>query len=313
MPESKSVVDPITSTLTDEGLDEAWLERWLQENPTRLGLGPRVRIVRAQIIRPAGATTGRLDLQAVDESIEDRVYDIELMRGELDADHGFRALDYWAREQRADDQDREHRPVIVAERVRGSRYWVLLEALAEKLGLLALEVRCLRVGDSPVIWLEPVLIPEDLRPDGQGGIGAAKAALTETDWRAKTTEEFQQFVTTLRSRFQEWGLRHEVNWSVKSYIGLWKGSRCWCPIWPRKEAAGRLYLPAPPTWGEGDSDSVPSGFELRRAELAKLGIELAWTWRYNAGANPVGVTLTVKDLDRPEVRTLLEETWKALP
>ena len=147
-----NVVDPQPSTLAAEGLDEAWLERWLQENPARLGLGSKVRIVRAQLVRPAGSTTGRLDLQAVDEAIEDRVYDIELMRGELDADHGFRALDYWAREQHKDDQEREHRPVIVAERIRGSRYWVLLETLAERLNLVALEVRCFRIGDSRTVW-----------------------------------------------------------------------------------------------------------------------------------------------------------------
>ena len=72
------------------------------------------------------------------------------MRGELDADHGFRALDYWAREQRNDESDREHRPVIVAERIRGTRHWTLLETLAEKLGLVALEIRCINVEGKPV-------------------------------------------------------------------------------------------------------------------------------------------------------------------
>jgi len=32
-----------------------------------------------------------------------------------------------------------HRPVIVAERIRGTRYWTLLEALAERVGLVAIE------------------------------------------------------------------------------------------------------------------------------------------------------------------------------
>jgi hypothetical protein len=272
-----------------------------------------VRIVRAQLVRPAGSSSGRLDLQAVDEAIEDRVADIELMRGELDADHGFRSLDYWAREQRSDDQDREHRPVIVAERIRGSRYWVLLETLAEKLGLVALEVRCMRVAGNATVWLEPVLLPEDLRTDGKGEVTAARSALTEVDWRAKTTEDFQQFVDGLRRRLTEMKLRFEVDWSAKSYIGLWKGSRCWCPIWPRKEAAGRIYLPAPASWGKGDADNVPAGFEAKRAELAGEGVEVVWAWRYNAGANPLGVTLGTKDLDAPSVRALLEETWRALP
>ncbi len=115
------VLDRELATLESLGLDEAWLENWIQENPKRLGLGSRLRVLKSQLHRPANSGGGRLDLQLVDDDIEDRVYDVELQRGELDASHGFRALDYWAREQKADENDRTHFPVIVAEKIRGSR------------------------------------------------------------------------------------------------------------------------------------------------------------------------------------------------
>ncbi len=307
-----TVLDPIPRTLADLGLDEAWLEKWLQADAKRLGLGPDVRIVKAQVNRPAGGSGGRLDLQAVDEAIEDRVYDIELMRGELDADHGFRALDYWAREQAADEQDREHLPVIVAERVKHSRYWTLLQALADKLALVALEVRCFEVDGKPAVWLENVLVPEGMRQDRGGGITPQPANLTEDDWRAKTTKEFGSFLDQFRSALTSWGLKHTTVWSAKSYVGLWRGSRCWCPIWPRKDAAGRIYLPAPLSWGDVSEADPSAGFEEARVALAAEGIKLAWAWRYNAGSNPLALTVEHEHLNREPVRKLLEETWKAL-
>ncbi len=312
MENSKIVSEPVVATLADLGIDEAWLEKWFQDSPRRLGLGPSIRIVRSQLSRPSGSGRPRLDLQAVDETVEDRVYDIELMRGELDADHGFRALDYWAREQRNDDTDREHRPVIVAERIRGTRYWTLLETLAEKLGMVALEVRCVTVDAKPVVWLEPVIIPEDLQPDRTGELRFARGNLTEDDWRAKTTEEFQAFLREFISRLLEWGLSHVVVWSAKSYIGLWKGSRCWCPIWPRKDAQGRIYLPLPVGWDDGSEDAAPKQFEPIRNELQKLGVSLVWAWTYNAGSNPLALTLRTEHLNQPAVRALLENSWKAL-
>jgi len=40
----------------------------------------------------------RLDVLGYDGAL-DTYYEIEIMLGECDADHGFRALDYWARDQ----------------------------------------------------------------------------------------------------------------------------------------------------------------------------------------------------------------------
>lgn len=308
-----TVIEPTRRTLSELGLDEAWLEGWLQQDPRRLGLGAAVRIVRAQLSRPAGSSSrGRLDLQAVDDTIEDRVYDIELMRGELDADHGFRALDYWARERRADDQDRDHLPVIVAERVKGTRYWTLLETLAEHMSLIVLEVRSMEVDGRSAVWLEQVLVPEDLQPGEAGDLKRARGNLTEEEWRARTTADFWTFLDSVRTRFAEWGLTHTPVWSAKSYVGLWKGSRCWCPIWPRKQAAGRIYLPAPKSWGEVAEGELSTAFDAAKAELAKEGVELVWSWSYNAGFNPLALTLEAQHLESPTVRRFLEETWRAL-
>lgn len=307
------VLDRVPTSLVDLGLDEAWLEQWIRDSPRRLGLGNNIRVVRSQLHRPSGTGAGRLDLQVIDNDLEDRVYDVELMRGALDADHGFRALAYWANEQRADDQEREHWPVIVAEQVRSSRYWVLLETLASRIKLIALEVRSALVEDKPVVWVEPVLLPEELLPDNEGGVAPAPSSLTKDAWLGRTTDEFQRFFEKLTTRLDDWGLAYSTVWSAKSYIGLWKNARCWCPIWPRKDGAGRIYLPTPEGWGDGSDAGPPPEFATAAAGFEKIGAELVWTWRYNMGSNPIGVTLEEKHLDAPAVRTLLEGSWKGLP
>lgn len=309
----REVADVTHTTLASLGLDECWLETWLQKDPKRLGLGASVRIVRAQMNQPGGKGPGRLDLQAVDEALENRVYDIELMRGMLDADHGFRTLDYWAREQKNEEDDREHRPVVVAEQLRASRYWTLLELLADRLGLIGLEVRCMQVQDKAVVWLEPVLLPADMRAAGNGeGATAVTGALTETDWKARTTREFQGFVHALRQRAKDWGLTHKVVWSAKSYIGLWKNSRCWCPIWPRKDAAGRVYLPVPGGWTPAVEGQAPPEFAALQADLSATGIAAVWAWTYNMGSNPIAVTIRADQLDDTKVRALFEASWKGM-
>jgi len=304
------VLSPVSTTLAEQGLDERWLENWLQQDPSRLGLGSTVRIVRAQVNQHRSG--GRLDLQAVDDAIENRVYDIELMRGELDADHGFRVLDYWAREQHEDEDDRDHRPVIVAEKLRSSRYRLLLDLLAQRLGLIGIEVRCMVVGERRIVFLDPVVLPPDLQDDSSGSVRPPTSGLSEDDWKAKTTKEFFSFVGTFRESARSAGMKHRVVWSAKSYIGLWRGSRCWCPIWPRKDASARVYLPCPTDWSPGSGTAAPEEFETTRAALSSAGIEAVWAWSYNQGANPIALTIRLEHLSKPVFTELLQKSWQAM-
>jgi hypothetical protein len=48
----------------------------------------------------------------------DTYYEIEVMLGECDADHGFRTLDYWARE-RLKNPNARHIAVLIAEDLSG--------------------------------------------------------------------------------------------------------------------------------------------------------------------------------------------------
>jgi hypothetical protein len=110
-----------------------------------------------------------------------------------------------------------------------------------------------------------------------------------------------------------------IDYSGKSYVGLWKGRRCWCPMWPRQEGV-HVYLPDGGTaQPAGDGASEPGGkdrpsarFAQVKAALAPLGIDASWAWTYNSGANPVAFALRPQDLDKPAVREVLRQAYSSV-
>src|SRR5438309_1752650 len=117
-------------TLKAVGRDEYWLQDWIVADPKRLGIGPVV--IKAKELRQYMGKGGRLDILAYDAAL-DTYYEIEVMLGECDADHGFRALDYWARE-RVRFPNARHFAVIVAENL-GGRYKTVIDTLTQSLPL----------------------------------------------------------------------------------------------------------------------------------------------------------------------------------
>ncbi len=78
--------------LRDLGLNEHWLQDWLVEDLTRVGLGALTLVEQEQ----SQSGGGNLDILAAAAD----TYCIEVQLGEVDASHGFRVFDYWARNRR---------------------------------------------------------------------------------------------------------------------------------------------------------------------------------------------------------------------
>lgn len=126
-----TVLPGTPSSIKSLGKDEHWLQDWLAADPSRLGLGD-VKIVTQELHQSRG---GSLDILAASE---DRYYSIEVQLGEVDESHGFRVIDYWAR-NRISYPNKEHVAVLVAESASG-RYRPALEALVEHLPLIVIEL-----------------------------------------------------------------------------------------------------------------------------------------------------------------------------
>src|SRR4051794_18468394 len=80
-------------TLGELGRNEHWLQDWLVADLRRLGLGP-LSLVEQEQTQSGG---GSLDILA---ATGDTYYSVEIQLGEVDASHGFRVFDYWARNRR---------------------------------------------------------------------------------------------------------------------------------------------------------------------------------------------------------------------
>jgi hypothetical protein len=224
--------------------------------------------------------------------------------GEIDASHSFRVFDYWAR-NRARLPGKTHVAVLMAENARG-RFYSALEALAETVPLIVIELRCWR-GEREALLIPEVVIANANLDLADTPAAASADERTEGDWRAAVTDEMWEFKDALVSWASANLGEPRVDYRPQSYIGLRYGRRVWAPLWPRRDGA-YIYLPDP----DGSRDQPSLAFETFEGRLQGEGLTASWTSNYNAGANSIGIRLVVADLKRSVVQDLLRSSYEAL-
>jgi hypothetical protein len=293
------IVAAHASSLRGLGYDERWLQDWLAADPSRLGLGD-VSVIDQEQGQAAG---GLLDLLALDHG-NDTYYSIEVQLGEIDASHGFRVFDYWAR-NRARLPGKTHVAVLMAENA-GGRFRLALDALAETVPLIVIELRCWQ-GTGEALLIPEIVVANDSLDLADTPAAASAEERTEEDWRSAASETMWAF----KDAFVAWARDNlgepRVDYRPQSYIGVRYGRRVWAPLWPRKDGA-YVYLPDP----DGSRDQPSLAFESFEARLQAEGLTASWTPKYNAGANPIGLRLVDDDLRRPVVQELLRASHAAL-
>ncbi len=302
------IVDSVYTTLRALGKDETWLEKWILERPLRLGLGD-IKIQKNQLVHYKN-NGGRLDVLAYRSDL-DTFYEIEIMLGECDADHGFRTLDYWARERLARPNSR-HFAVIVAEDLSG-RYKSLIETLPQYLPFIGIEIKALKLpyGDGvATIYTTIVAQPDDLvinQGDEPQLLSQDEGILRDRAWWESNSN--QTFLATaddiIKYCIDQIG-PSRVDYSAKSYISLKKGRRCWLPMWPRSDGLF-VYLPGGP---EGASDAPSEFYNRVKGKLEQASMELpSWSYKYNGGANPIAFVISREKASHSIIRDILSEAY----
>jgi hypothetical protein len=302
------IVENVYTTLRAIGKDEYWLHSWITEKPSRLGLGNLV-IKNSELIHYKNKG-GRLDLLAYRGDL-DTYYEIEVMLGECDADHGFRTLDYWARE-RLKNPNARHIAVLIAEDLSG-RYKTVIETLPQFLPFIAIELKVLRLagaGDICTIDTAIVAQPDDLILDSGDEPGDSRSDGAQPRdrawWDANSNPTFLATVDALTKYCIESVGSSRLDYSAQSYISLKKGRRCWLPMWPRANGV-YVYLPG----GQNGAADAPSDFyNSVKQRLEEAGIEPpGWTYKYNAGANPISFPIPFDRATHSVVREILKEAY----
>jgi hypothetical protein len=76
-------------------------------------------------------------------------------------------------------------------------------------------------------------------------------------------------------------------------------------MWPRKDGA-YVYIPG----GSGGTIDQPSDFFAKvKEELAPLGIEPSWSFKYNSGANPIAFLIGFGQASHSKVLEVLEQAY----
>jgi len=302
--------DHQNTTLKALGMNEAAIRDWLVAKPTRLGLGNIA--IKAIEIQQSTKLGGRLDILAYDAAL-DTFYEIELMLGEMDADHGFRCLDYWARE-RVKKPNAKHVAVLVAEDLSG-RYKTVVETLPNFLPFIGIELRVLCLGEAgSASTVFPVIVaqPDDLtialgdEPDTDVP-GSEKSQIHDREWwETQSTPGYLATVDALAKLCAEKIGPSSVDYTAASYISLKKGRRCWLPMWKRSNSA-YVYIPGGPG---GSADSPSEFYHEVKTIFQEIGLdEPSWTFKYNAGANPISFSIPQDKVGHSLLLQILEKAY----
>jgi hypothetical protein len=197
-------------------LDEKWVQKLIQDDPSILGLGDLV-MLQAERIQPSG---GRLDLLLQDRETKRR-YEVELQLGATDETHIVRTIEYWDVERKRYPQY-DHCAVIIAEDVTG-RFLNVISLFNGAIPLVAIRVQALEVGDQTTLVFTTVL--DELRRgvvDEDEAAEAAPADRAYWEQRAKPA--------TVATADKLFAIAREIDPAVelkynKFYIGLQKDGR----------------------------------------------------------------------------------------
>lgn len=149
----------LTVTLRSLGIDEAYIEKFIQSDPSVLGLGDDLSVIDKQ---RAQHKAGRLDLLLQDGSQEHR-YEVELMLGSVDESHLIRAIEYWDIERRTYPAY-EHCAVLVAEDVT-ARFLNVITLFSGSIPIIALQMNAIKLEDKTALTFLRVVDSRKLRRD----------------------------------------------------------------------------------------------------------------------------------------------------
>ena len=127
-------------SIRDQGFDEYWLQDYICNNSTCLGLGD-LELVSKEKKQSSG---GRLDILM--KGSDEELYEIEVMLGETDETHIIRTIEYWDIEKKKRPK-RQHTAVLVAERIN-SRFYNVINLLSYSVPIIGIQANMYRQDDT---------------------------------------------------------------------------------------------------------------------------------------------------------------------
>jgi len=215
-------------SLQSLGINEAYLEKFIDADPTVLGLGDVFVVERQRRQEKAG----RLDLLLQDVSGDVR-YEVELMLGSADESHLIRTIEYWDIERRRYPAY-DHRAVLIAEDIT-TRFLNVITLFSGSIPIIAIQINAINVEDKTGITFVRVVDSTKLRKDDQVNIANLKST-DRNEWVSRVGAGMIEMADKCLVFINEAAKRQrKLNYN-KYFIGLTDGARAnnFVNINPRK-------------------------------------------------------------------------------
>lgn len=168
-PSTLKLAKGVVVSIRDLGLNEDFIEKFIEDDPTVLGLGDDISVIESQ----RRQDKGRLDLLLQDGAQEQR-YEVELMLGNVDESHLIRTIEYWDVERRT-YPGYEHCAVLVAENVT-ARFLNVITLFSGSIPIIALQMSAIKVEGAVGLTFVRVIDSRKLRRDDTIGVTATKSS-----------------------------------------------------------------------------------------------------------------------------------------
>ena len=167
-----------TKSLHSLGLNEAWLQGQIWDNPSCIGLGELEGVAKERVV----SSGGRLDI-LLKNPVDDSMYEVETMLGDTDPSHIVRTIEYWDLIKRKWPQ-RQHYAVLIAERIT-KRFFNVIQILSGTVPLIAIQANIIQSAHGQSLHFTKILDvyeePDDDTPNGA-------ETYDETYWSKKSKE-----------------------------------------------------------------------------------------------------------------------------
>ncbi len=171
---------PISETvsISSLGLDEAWLQEQIWDNPSCIGLGDLEGVTKERCT----SSGGRLDI-LLKNPIDDSMYEVEVVLGDTDPSHIIRTIEYWDLIKRKWPQ-RQHSAVLVAERIT-KRFFNVIQILSGSVPLIAIQANIIKSPTGHSLHFTKIL---DVYEEVDDGASQDGDSFDEEYWRKKSNE-----------------------------------------------------------------------------------------------------------------------------
>ena len=186
-------------------LDEYWLQDYICQNPTCLGLG-EVDVVYKERRQTGG---GRLDilLRSMDG---EEFFEVEVMLGETDESHIIRTVEYWDNERKKFPK-RQHTAVLVAEKIN-SRFYNVINLLSNAVPIIGIQVNAYKEGEDTVDLVFTKIIDSYQEPELPEVEGSGVSVVVEHPYVREIGNVISELMKAIDPQITEsvlrWGLSY---------------------------------------------------------------------------------------------------------